>query len=109
MKFTLLRKDKSNVLHVSTRTLEQVFNRMAGARKLPACEVWPNVEMRKNIDRIPAPRHLNGVVVLTFEALSQTERREEVKEAAISLSFCRHSVVLSSLHNLLCLTRIGWV
>ena len=48
MKFTLLRKDKSNVLHVSTRTLEQFFNRMAGTRKLPACEV-----------------------VLTFEALSQ--------------------------------------
>ena len=85
MKFTLLKRDSQGGLHVSTRTLEQFFKRMANPRKIEGCEVWPNVEMRKNIDKIPVERHINGVVVLTFGNLPKTERREQVKEAAMSL------------------------
>lgn len=85
MKFTLFKKDSQGRLHISTRTTEQFFKRVANPRRIEGCEVWPNVEMRKNIDKIPVERHINGVVVLTFGSLTKAERREQVKEAAMSL------------------------
>lgn len=85
MKFTLFKKDSQGRLHISTRTLEQFFKRMANPRKIEGCEVWPNMEMQKNIDKIPVERHINGIVVLTFVNLSKAERREQVKETAMSL------------------------
>ena len=85
MKITLFRKDKKNVVHTSTRTMEEFVTRMASAKKVPACEVCPNVEMRRSAGGESVPRHINGVVVLTLGGLPQTERREAVKEAAMSL------------------------
>ena len=85
MKFTVFRRDKENRLHISTRTLEQFFSRMASSRIVSPYEVWPNVEMRRNADGIPVERRLNGIVVLTFDRLPQAERREAVKDAAMTL------------------------
>ena len=93
MKFTYFRRNSSNQLIVSTRTAEQTFERMKSNRPYGSCEICPNVEFRKDRNGIPMPRHLNGVVVLTFDNLEQAERREAVKEAAMTLpttlaSFC---------------------
>ena len=85
MKFTLFRKDKDNHLHISTRTVEQIIERMAANSRQAVYEVCPNVEMRRNSEGTAVPRHINGVVVLTFGGLNQAERRESVKAAAMSL------------------------
>lgn len=85
MKFTQFRKDKKGALHVSTRTVEQVINRMTDTRKPAAYEVCPNMEMRRNAEGSPQPRHLNGVVILTFGGLHEAAQREAVKESAMTL------------------------
>ena len=85
MKFTMFRKDKKNALHISTRTAEQVMNCMKGGRKAAVYEVCPNLEMRRDSEGILHCRHLNGVVILTFGGLPESERRDAVKEAAMSL------------------------
>ena len=83
--FTMFRKDKKNALHISTRTAEQVMNCMKGGRKAAVYEVCPNLEMRRDSEGILHCRHLNGVVILTFGGLPESERRDAVKEAAMSL------------------------
>ena len=85
MKFTIYRKDKNNKKMISTRPVEQIINRMKSNKKNTICEVWPNVEMRRDANGVPVIRRLNGVIVLTFDNLPEAERREAVKEAAMTL------------------------
>jgi len=85
MKFTLMRRDKDDVLRVSTKTAEQVFKQMSTNRKATPCDVYPGAVFRKDSDGKAVARHYNGVVVLTFAGLPTQEKRLAVKESAMSL------------------------
>lgn len=109
MKLTLIRTDKKNVAHMTTRTIESMMERIKEDTKqgsvtelrryLPMIvsygwhfkdmhllpRVYPAVELAKDASGEPTFRAWNGVVLLTIGGLSDSDAIEQVKHLAMGM------------------------
>lgn len=83
MKFTLIKKNETNGLRVTTRNIRLVMQRMKSRK--PGChEVYPGVEMRKCADGSLTAIRQNGIIVLTISEVDPDDLAK-VKQAAMIL------------------------
>ncbi len=108
MKLTLIRKDKQNIVHLTTRTMESFIERIQTDTKPrditrlrehlsrgnelryyapleQLTQVYPSAELTKEKNGALRIVALNGIVALHVGGLLQANEREVVKEAAQSL------------------------